>query len=118
MKNTIRNIAVPLAIMTLGVFTIKDYLEDSRTKKFGIIKNGSYKLSKYSITEMENQREINIYQRNDDSVYGEIAITAIDERKDGVYEEIIVRLKGKDTSRSLNQIPSDLESILKEANFK
>ncbi len=118
MRNTIRNIAVPLMLMTLGVFTIKDYMEDSTITKFGIIKEGPYRLAKYHISEQENQREIKIYQRNDVPFYEEFSIVAIDERKDGIYEEIIVTLKGKDTSRNIGRISSDLENILKEVDSK
>ncbi len=118
MRNTIRNIAIPLGLVTLGALTIKDYLEDSRVIKFGTIKEGNYRLAKYHVLEDEDKREIKIYQRNNNPVYEEISITAIDEKKDGIYEEINVNLKGKDTSRVISHIPSDLENILKEINSK
>ncbi len=118
MKNTIRKLTVPVALMTLCALTIKDYLEDSTIRRFGIIKEGPYRMAKYHITEKENRREIKIYQRNDNPVYEETSIMAVDERKDGIYEEIRVVLKGKDTSRSLGNIQSDLTSILKEMNSK
>ncbi len=118
MKNTIRNIAVPLALMTLGVLTMKDYLEDSTTTKFGIIKEGAYKMAKYNITEEENRREIKIYQRNDNPSYEELSLIAIDEQKDGRYEEIKLTLKGKDVSRNLGHIPTDLTKILEQVNSK
>ncbi len=118
MKNTIRNLAVPLALVTLGALTIKDYLDDSTVKKFGTIKDGPYRLAKYHILEEDNRRKINVYQREDIPHYKEISISAIDERKDGIYEEIVVTLKGKDTSRNLGNIHSDLTKILEEINFK
>ncbi len=91
----------------------------SSTKSYsGTVKEGPYSGTQYEISETPTQRNIRISSNNDYIVHEALEIIAIDKGKDGTYESIQIQLDGKDTSRSLGHIPTDLTSILEQANKK
>lgn len=110
-----------LGILAAGALTATGIIsctEPAYSKKEGVVRNGPYKGARYEITETKEERLINLDSRNDYIVPEVLRIRATDTGKDGTYESINIVLEGKDTSRNLGHIPTDLASILEQANSK
>lgn len=90
----------------------------SSTKSYsGTVKEGPYSGTQYEISETPTQRNIRISSNNDYIVHEALEIIAIDKGKDGIYEIVTVNLEGKDISRSIGHVPTDLASIIEEAKI-
>ncbi|MGV8142412.1 MAG: hypothetical protein ACP5NS_02135 [Candidatus Pacearchaeota archaeon] len=112
---------IPLAILGTAVAIGAGYsINEARETetKVGTVRQGPYSGANYRIEESPKERVIILTKESNLMGPERLYLRAMDEKKDGIYESIEVELVGKENSRSLGHIPTDLAGILAEANIK